>query len=84
MTLLSTLGRHVGFSFDTGAIAKAVAVLRQRRGGSVFDEHLVVMLGQIADQALQRVDDFVTAKAANQADRLEGLRWVTRATGMGA
>ncbi|WP_197917122.1 DUF1127 domain-containing protein [Thiosulfatihalobacter marinus] len=48
MTLLSTLGRHVGFSFDTGAIAKAVAVLRQRRALARLDDAALKDLGLTA------------------------------------
>jgi hypothetical protein len=48
MTLLSTLGRHVGFSFDTGAIVKAVAVLRQRRALARLDDAALKDLGLTA------------------------------------
>ena len=48
MTLLSTLGRHVGISFDTGAITKAAAVLRQRRALARLDQTALNDLGLTA------------------------------------
>ncbi len=52
----------------------------QRRSGTVFDEYFIVMLGQVADQALKGVNDFVAAETSNQSNRLERRRWMTRAT----
>ncbi|MGX9351545.1 DUF1127 domain-containing protein [Shimia sp. W99] len=45
MTLLSTIGRSFGISFDTSAITKAAAVMRQRRALNRLDAAALKDLG---------------------------------------